>query len=45
MNEIGRISAMKACVIKRVRPILYGAPCMIDIGLFVATLHFNHCCF
>ena len=28
--KIGRISFMRACVIKKVRPILYGAPCTLN---------------
>ena len=33
--EIGSISVMRACVIKRVRPILYGTPCNCHWHLYV----------
>ena len=50
--EIGRISVMRACVIKRVRPILYGATCifpeilaqktflMLRVPIFMPTTNF-----
>ena len=37
--DIGRISVIRACVIKRVRPILYGPPCIgpIEPNFILAT--------
>ena len=39
--EIGRISVMRACEIKRVRADLYGSPCTLVRDLVSATCMFS----